>query len=543
MPNILSAKFLTPCGPGQDSVPPIAQCNNVTVALGADGLATVDPSILSAGSTDNCTIDSVVVSQTQFDCDVFGFNAGAQSVSVMVFDQEANVDTCVATVTVLDTLSPTIFCSNVTLYLDADGEAILGLYNMLDSIQDNCFIFPPPPFLELLDCDDVGVRVDTLAFQDESGNEGRCFPIITVLDTIKPKLYCSYDTVYLDATGQAFLGLYSMLDSITDNCFFQPPAPYINVYDCNDVGTFVDTISAVDAHGNEGHCFPYITVRDTIKPRLFCSDVTVDIDSSGQGFLGLYDMIDSLDDNCFFVPPAPYINVYDCSDVGVYVDTIVVYDAHGNEGLCFPKITVTSSVKAVPFAQQYVQCVHDSIFFFDSSLNANAWFWNFGDGVSTYMQNPLYSYQSQGTFFAFLTVFDTLTGCSDSAGLFITIQDSTPPVAVCSPNITVALDHRGLAALSTNMVDAGSYDNCRLASISLSEDSFSCFNRGVQPVILTATDEAGNQDTCFTLVTVLDTLAYTFSLLADTLGMPVGSSTPLPGFIASGSCAGDLSSH
>src|SRR6185436_18308779 len=56
-------------------------------------------------------------------------------------------------------------------------------------------------------------------------------------------------------------------------------------------------------------------------------------------------------------------------------------------------------------------------------------------------------------------------------------------------------------------IDNGSSDACGIASMSLSQTSFSCTNVGANTVVLTVTDNNGNSSTCSSIVTVEDHIA------------------------------------
>ncbi len=88
----------------------------------------------------------------------------------------------------------------------------------------------------------------------------------------------------------------------------------------------------------------------------------------------------------------------------------------------------------------------------------------------------------------------------------VTISDTENPVAVCQ-NITVQLDASGNVSIIASDVDNGSSDNCGIASLSISPDSFTCANIGMNNVILTIEDASGNVSTCTAVVTVTDPLS------------------------------------
>ncbi|MGG5487540.1 hypothetical protein ACQ0RB_11060, partial [Gaetbulibacter sp. PBL-D1] len=82
----------------QDNTAPTAVCQNATVVLDASGNGSITTSDIDNGSNDACGIASLSLDQTSFDCT----NIGANTVTLTVTDNNGNVSTCSATVTVED---------------------------------------------------------------------------------------------------------------------------------------------------------------------------------------------------------------------------------------------------------------------------------------------------------------------------------------------------------------------------------------------------------------------------------------------------------
>ncbi len=79
-----------------DNTAPTAVCNDITVQLDSTGVATITAADIDGGSTDNCGIDTMFISQSVFYCGGLGNN----EVVLTVVDECGNVSTCTATVTV-----------------------------------------------------------------------------------------------------------------------------------------------------------------------------------------------------------------------------------------------------------------------------------------------------------------------------------------------------------------------------------------------------------------------------------------------------------
>jgi hypothetical protein len=118
-------------GCGADSENPVAICKDTTVYLNASGLVVVDPNIINNGSTDNCDTDlSFMLSLQTFTCSEIGDNQSTLTAT----DNNNNTNTCMSTITVLDTLKPLV--DEVSL---ADSTANCKVESLeIPSAADNC---------------------------------------------------------------------------------------------------------------------------------------------------------------------------------------------------------------------------------------------------------------------------------------------------------------------------------------------------------------------------------------------------------------------
>jgi hypothetical protein len=108
--------------------------------------------------------------------------------------------------------------------------------------------------------------------------------------------------------------------------------------------------------------------------------------------------------------------------------------------------------------------------------------WSNGSNV-----NPIFSLTA-GNYS--VTVTDD-NNCEESATVIITSLDDQPPV-VFTNDVNMFLNDEGTATLSLGQVNNGSFDNCGIASMTLSQSEFDCTHVGSNTVSLIVTDQAGN---------------------------------------------------
>jgi hypothetical protein len=80
-----------------NSIPTLVCNDNIVISLGTNGEATISPNDIDLGSTDNCGIDSMYLSQSTFDCQDLGLNA----ITLTAVDAAGNSNFCNVNVNVM----------------------------------------------------------------------------------------------------------------------------------------------------------------------------------------------------------------------------------------------------------------------------------------------------------------------------------------------------------------------------------------------------------------------------------------------------------
>ena len=92
---------------------------DITIQLDANGDASIDTTMSDNGSNDECGILSYALDITTFDCS----NIGENTVTLTVTDNNGNVSSETAVVTVEDTIEAVVITQDITSQLDTTGDA------------------------------------------------------------------------------------------------------------------------------------------------------------------------------------------------------------------------------------------------------------------------------------------------------------------------------------------------------------------------------------------------------------------------------------
>ncbi|QTN38315.1 tandem-95 repeat protein [Cryomorphaceae bacterium] len=167
-----------------------------------------------------------------------------------------------------DNTPPVAICSDLTLYLDDQGEVSVSASAIGSAAADPCGPVQVVVSDTSFTCDDLGGATATVTVTDVNGNTDQCTANITVLDTISPVINCPNDTV-LYAGPNGFAAYAPPAPLGTDNCT-------IVQYDVNGSAPFLPigdtdiTFVATDQSGNTGDCMYTVTVIDTFAASLTC---------------------------------------------------------------------------------------------------------------------------------------------------------------------------------------------------------------------------------------------------------------------------------
>ncbi|MFN8395394.1 MAG: HYR domain-containing protein [Bacteroidia bacterium] len=488
----------------EDSTRPIAICRTATIYLNGLGNASIVPGNVNNGSSDNCGIASLSVSQTAFTCaDVPG-----RFVTLSVRDISSNIGTCQGYVRVIDSVAPIALCHDTIIYINNSGVANLLPSNLDDGSSDNCFIDSTWISQSNFSCLDTGLNVVTLSVIDADTNLRTCLSNVTILDTVAPQAVCTDTTFFLNPSGIATVNPAIFGINSFDNCtFFDTSYVDVPTFNCAQTGPHTIELFVVDVNGRIDSCTGVVTILDNLPPVMVCQNISPILNPGGTVTITASQVNNGTTDNCGVQSLAISQSSFTCANVGPNSVTLTATDVFGNSSTCVSTVTVTDTVAPVPVCQNLTLYLNGS-----GNASTTAAAVNNGSTDNCAIGNialspTAFTCANTGANPVTLTVTDTY-GNARTCAATVTVIDSIRPTAVCSSS-TRYLDALGQFALSATMVNNGSTDNCSISSSTVNPSSFTCANLGANSVTLTVTDPSGATRTCTATVTVMDSIRPT----------------------------------
>ena len=329
-----------------DNTPPVAVCKNVTLYLNGQGTASLTATQVDGGSTDNCTIVSRSVSKTSFNCS----NIGTTPVTLTVTDESGNVDSCHATVTILDTIKPVAVCKSITVTL-VNGTATITAAQIDGGSTDNCGIVSTTASQTTFTVANVGPNTVTLTVTDASGNKSTCTATVTV---VNPSISCNVTATQTSCHTNGSTTLTVTSTGVAPFTYHWSPGTGLSCTNCASPvftptasGTYTFDVTVTDHNGSTTTCSITITVT---PPPISCnvtashtscqqnSSTTLSVTSTGVAPF-TYHWSPGTDLSCttcaspVFTPTAP----------GTYTFDVTVTDHNGSTTTCSITVTVTAA--------------------------------------------------------------------------------------------------------------------------------------------------------------------------------------------------------
>ena len=417
---------------------------------------------------------------------------GVNTVILLATDDSGNSSFSPALVTIIDTISPTVNTQDITVILDNNGEVIITASQIDNGSLDNTGIANMSVSQANFTCSDLGANLVTLTATDLYGNSQINTATVTVIDTIAPVISSTATILTSTNTNCSLTGLLLTPPIVLDNCSavtLSNNAPSIF-----PIGNTTVTWTAADGSGNLSTSNQLVTVQDNEAPTLLppssilvstnndCFALNVDI---GQAIAS---------DNCGITSVSN--DAPSTFPIGLTTVNWIAEDNAGNITTATQTITVEDDIDPVIYAPDNITA--------NADINCEAFINNLGIPIVTDNCTILTITNDAPVTFPLGVTTVTWTAIDESSNTasatqIVNVIDIISPVASLN-NVTVTLPVDGSAEVDASDIDAGSYDNCGSAFISLSQDTFTCEDLGDNTIVVTITDESGNSiDTTITV--------------------------------------------
>ncbi|MDX2361075.1 MAG: HYR domain-containing protein [Crocinitomicaceae bacterium] len=434
-----------------DATAPTAVCQNINVYLDGAGNATIVAADLDGGSTDNCSGLTMNASQTAFTC----ADLGPNNTTLTVTDGNANSANCIAVVTVLDTISPTVTCpGNQIENPDAACNFTLPNYTALATAADNCgstTVTQSPVAGTVIS----GTTTITMTASDGNGNTSTCTFDVTLNDVAAPTAVCQNINVYLDGAGNGTIVAGDIDGGSTDNCGAVTLSASTTSFTCANLGPNNVTLTVTDGNANSANCIAVVTVIDTISPTVTCPGNQNEIPDASCNFtLPDYTGLATGSDNC---NPSPTVTQSPVAGTVISSTTMITMtadDGNGNTSTC------TFDVVLAPTGALNAVC-QDVTIYLDGNGDASIVASDIDGGSTIPCGAPILSASQTaftcadvGVVAVTLTVSDGVGGTANCVAN-VTVVDNTAPTVNCQ-DITVQLDGTGNATIiADDVISAG----------------------------------------------------------------------------------------
>ncbi len=486
----------------QDNTPPQAMCQDITVQLDANGIVFINIDDVDNGSYDDCGIALINLDQTtSINCQ----DIGILTVTLAMRDFSGNQASCQAAVTVQDNIEPQAICQDVTVQLDVDGNASITAADIDNGSNDACGIASLNLDKTEFSCDELGNNTVMLTATDGSGNASSCQAIVQVVDQTGPTIDCTDTEVYLDQNGIAEISATSLIDDSFDACGIAKYEVDRTSFSCQDLGSHQLTATVTDNNGNASTCQASVRVFDGVDPIANCQDVTIQLGIDGTASLSPQQVDGGSSDNCSIKDRALDQSQFDCSNIGENTVTLDIEDRGGNSDYCQATVTVVDQIGPTLDCSEYEVALDENGSAEITPTNLLNLAFDACGIASVEISRTTFSCQDFGDQSVTLSATDN-HGNTSTCQMIVYVFEEIRPTALCK-DATIQLDANGMATLTVEQIDNGSYDNCSLQGLFIDQTQFDCSNIGENTVTLEVDDSQDYSSDCQATVTVVDALA------------------------------------
>lgn len=375
----------------------------------------------------------------------------------------------------------------------------------------------------------VGTTIVKYQLTDICGHQSSCNVNVVVRDQLNPSCVPNNATIALNSNGQVTITGDDIAAASYDNCGIASITVVPSLLTCANLGINNILITVKDIYNNTATCTAQVTVIDTLTQLCNAKNATLILNNNGTGILNPIDVYagsggcgGSTNVTLQVIP-----NTFNCSNIGPNTVQLIVTDiATGLSDTCYAIVTVIDHIAP--------QCLvkNDTVYLNNNGI-ATFSFSDINDGsfdpcgviTNVSMNHTFFTCVDEGINQSVTVTLTDNSGNISTCQALIFVKDTIKPVCVAADTLEIPLDNSGMAIITGQTVDYGSYDQCEFLTLSVSPDTFYCNDIGI-PIefLLTVGDGNGNFSTCSGIIIVRDTTPPIMICPPDTsvscLGLP-----------------------
>jgi hypothetical protein len=244
-----------------DNTPPVI--NGVPANVNINCNAPI-PGVPVVTATDNCGAATLTFNESIGAGNTCGYTINRTWTAV---DACNNATSRTQVINVEDTSPPVALCKGATVFLNANGQAVVLAADIDNGSYDNCTTITLSANPSTLSCANLGTTTVQLIVADACGNVATCNATVNVVDALAPKMQCQGLDIEIDEWGNPVEITWQDIDNgSSDNCGIQTWSLSTATFSCDQLGKNTVKLTATDAGGNSAQCQVQVTVRDLIPP-------------------------------------------------------------------------------------------------------------------------------------------------------------------------------------------------------------------------------------------------------------------------------------
>ena len=487
-----------------DTTDPVVTCPaDLPVSFNAQCLYNIINYTGSATATDNCD-NSLTLTQSP----VAGTSVGTTTiVEITATDDDGNSGSCTFNVIPSDNAAPSISCPGDQV-VNANASCQYTLLNYTSSVvtNDNCDNTPTVTQSPAAASTITGATTITMTSTDDDGNAASCSFQVIPQDVTNPTISCGPNlTPSFNGSCQFTLGNYLGTVTAADNCDNS-----LTITQSPTLGTVVTgattvTMTATDDNSNSASCTFSINPVDGQVPSVTCPPTqNVSYSATCDFTLADYTGSATISDNCDLTPTVTQSPSFGTVITNTQIVTITAVDDAGNSNNC------TFSVIPADNTLPTITCPATQNVSFSASCNFTLPNYTGLAPASDNCDNSVTVTQSPAAATVITTAQTvTLTATDNNSNVrtctFSVIPtDNTDPTISCGGNLSVNFDASCQFTLPDYTGTATAADNCTGSPAVSQSPNVGTVISGSTPIVLTATDGAGNTANCTFTINPID---------------------------------------